>query len=81
MKAYKIEVYVLDFEEYDAEFYAELIVNNKYIPCTSVRIVREIDIGEWDDDHPLNNMETDVEQYFNEKENIRNSVDAGIRNT
>ena len=29
--------------------------------------IDEIDIGEWEDDHPLNSYNTDVEAYFNER--------------
>ena len=32
-----------------------------------VGAIDEIDIGEWDDDHPLNSYETDTEAYFQER--------------
>lgn len=56
MKAHKIEVVVLDFEGYVDEFIST-ISNHRHLsaPCLENKTV---DIGEWSDDHPLNNRKT-----------------------
>lgn len=66
MKAYKIELIVVDFEDYGAEACAQELLSCKYI-CPSLLSLVEADIGEWDDDHPLNLNKTTVEEklaYF-----------------
>ena len=66
MKVYKLEVYVIDFDELGGEEIKATIENQKYpnwciIP--SVKKIEERDIGEWDDNHPLNNSDTCDAEY------------------
>jgi len=42
------------------------LTDSKYLSINTGAI-DEIDIGEWDDDHPLNSYETDTEAYFQER--------------
>lgn len=53
MKAYKIELLVIDFENVGKMQCIEYLSEQKYL---DVQIVdtQSADIGEWNDDHPLN---------------------------
>jgi len=62
MKAYKIELLVLDFESVGQEDIVTLIEQIKYIHA-SVMNIQEKDIGNWHDDHPLNKTNTQKEEY------------------
>lgn len=56
-KAYKLEVLIVDHDELGAEEIAKVIEEQKYPNwCIYPYVIRshEKDIGEWDDDHPLN---------------------------
>lgn len=69
MKAYKIEVLVIDNEEMgiDQIRYAIECVRRVY---PIVKAVAEADIGEWSDEHPLNKRDTHDDEYkrlFGEK--------------
>jgi hypothetical protein len=64
VKAHKIEVYVVDFEGYGSDEYVNVIEGNRYLRGARVGTVQTIDIGEWDDDHPLNLCSTDPGEYF-----------------
>lgn len=73
MKAYKIELLVLDFDGLGESEIKNVIQNTKYPNyCISPYLMateeKEID---WSDDHPLNNINTQ-KQAFNElfKQNI-----------
>lgn len=57
MKAYKVEVLVLDFEQYGKEQIELMLENVRGLFC-SVHDIKEADIGEWTDDHPLNSSKT-----------------------
>lgn len=65
MKAYKLEVLIIDFEDVGESDIKGLIENTKYPNwCISpdVKNIVSADIGEWDDNHPLNKRETcDIE--------------------
>lgn len=66
MKAYKIEILVIDFDELGKDEIAEEIERVSYAnDCISPQVKRvvEVDIGEWDDDHPLNKLDTCDEEY------------------
>lgn len=66
MMVYKIEVMVIDFDEVGEEGIKDCIENTKYPNwCISPRVKRfqGVDIGEWDDDHPLNKRSTEDEEY------------------
>ena len=75
MKAYKLEILVIDFDEC-GESIAGYIENANYPnDCVTPQIlsIKEADIGEWSDDHPLNSNKTRdaaVKKYF--KESINN---------
>lgn len=57
MKAYKLEVLVIDHDGIGGEEIRDVLENTRYPNrCISpdVKNIIEKDIGEWDDDHPLN---------------------------
>jgi hypothetical protein len=60
MKAYKYEIVVVDFEGAGKEEVTELLRMNRYINPI-VLSVKEADIGEWSDDHPINKGNTITE--------------------
>ncbi len=65
MKAYKLEILVIDFDEVGDEI-PSMIENARYPNhCINpdVKSVKVIDIGEWDDNHPLNKKDTSDEYY------------------
>lgn len=67
MKAYRIVTYVYDLNYgMSAEAIVDELTRSRYLHI-STGAIDEIDIGEWDDDHPLNYRDTDVEAYFNER--------------
>lgn len=66
MKAYKVEILIIDFDKLGAEGIKEELENTRYAnDCISpdVKNIQEVDLGEWDDDHPLNNPDTCDEEY------------------
>ena len=73
MKAYKVEIVVVDFEGHGANILYDNIENMKYYSPNIISMV-EADIGEWDDHHPLNlggTPKKEVLAYFpiNDNEN------------
>lgn len=64
MKAYKLEVLVIDHEQRGPEEVKLCIENEKYM-TPKVMNITEIDIGDWSDDHPLNKIKTDTSHYIN----------------
>ena len=66
MKAYKIEILIIDFDEVGADGITDVIENTRYPNrCISpdVKSVESADIGEWYDDHPLNSAATCDDEY------------------
>lgn len=66
MKAYKVEILVIDFDELGQSGIEREIENVNYPnDCISPTIfgIKEVDIGEWYDDHPLNKYDTKYEYY------------------
>ena len=61
IKAYKIEILVLDFEDSGEESIKETVENVRYLNAEVMSIKSE-DI-EWSDDHPLNNCGTSARAY------------------
>ena len=61
MKAHKIEVLMVDHDDIGASEIKSLISESDYI-YPSVLSIETVDIGEWDDDHPLNNRNTMKEE-------------------
>jgi len=65
MKAYKLEVLIIDHSGYGSDEYKTMIENHAYLG--TVMNVEEADIGEWRDDHPLNlhtEMNAEYESLF-----------------
>ncbi|TXH48107.1 MAG: hypothetical protein E6Q97_25575 [Desulfurellales bacterium] len=61
MKVTKLEIIVIDFNEIGEKDIADLIENARYPNRSispSVISVESKGIGEWSDDHPLNNADT-----------------------
>lgn len=66
MKAYKVTLLVIDHDELGGEEIEVTFENIKYPNyCMHPRVmdVEEADIGEWDDNHPLNNYNTMEEEF------------------
>ncbi len=65
MKAYKVTLIVLNFDELDSEDIKFTLEDANYPnDCISPTVVevQGFDIGEWDDDHPLNSMNATLEE-------------------
>lgn len=61
MKAYKITLLFIDFDEVGPQEAKYLIENARlpnHIDSGTVMDIEEADIGEWHDNHPLNNRKT-----------------------
>jgi hypothetical protein len=61
MQVHKITLLVIDLDEIGAEEIKDIIENTHYPNrCISPDVfsVETVDIGEWDDDHPLNDNDT-----------------------
>ena len=66
MKAYKVEILIIDFDGLGVEGIKDEIENVNYPnDCLNpaVKGIKEVDIGEWDDYHPLNNPDTCQAEY------------------
>lgn len=66
MKAYKVEVLVLDFDRLGSAGLKQVLENASFPnDCASldVKEITERDIGPWDDDHPLNKAATKEAEY------------------
>ena len=53
MKAYRVEMIVVDFENHGEAVLRQNIDQMRYY-APDIIAVEEADIGEWSDDHPLN---------------------------
>ena len=65
---HKLEVHVIDFEDYGVDDF-KITIRNK-IDGATIKASATVDIGEWSDSHILNFTNTPVEkfrEYFNEK--------------
>ncbi len=66
MKAYKIELLILDFDEIGERAITEVIENTRYPNrCINPKVkkIESRDIDEWHDDHPLNRHSTQDTEY------------------
>ena len=66
MKAYKLEILIIDFDGLGSKGIVEEIENTRFAnDCLSLDIkqIEERDIGEWHDDHPLNSPILADEEY------------------
>jgi hypothetical protein len=61
MKVYKVELVVLDHENAGEDGIKYLLNNVKYL-YPSVMSIESREIGEWDDDHPLNKHDLWMEE-------------------
>ena len=62
MKAYRFELLVLDHENLGEGETTFLLENVKYLYPT-IMSIQSKDMGEWDDDHPLNHRDTMKQTY------------------
>lgn len=69
MKAHKIELVIVDFEDYGpGDFLIDVKQSSRNYLVKTIS-TKTADIGEWDDDHPLNDRSTPKEEilkYFGE---------------
>jgi hypothetical protein len=66
LKAYKLEVLILDHDEVGAKDIVEILENTSFPNhCINpqVKSITEADIGELTDDHPLNKRDTMEAEY------------------
>jgi len=66
LKAYKVELLIIDFDGIGRDGIVSAIENTRYpnhCIAPDVQYVSTADIGEWDDDHPLNHMDTAEDEY------------------
>jgi len=66
MKVYKVELMIIDFDGLGANEIQSVIENQKFpnrCIFPDVMDISERDIGEWSDDHPLNNTRTSASEY------------------
>lgn len=75
MKLIKLEVYIVDFDEFDnLKTYIDIIQDQNY-PCAIYPRVLNADIadiGEWSDGHHLNMTDATLEEY---RKYFKNNVD------
>lgn len=69
MKAYLLTILIIDHDELGSEGIKEVIENTSYANdciCPSIQEIKEADIGEWHDEHPLNTegRELEVQRLF-----------------
>ena len=66
MKAYKVELLIVDHDKLGANEIRSVLENNHYPNhCMEPHImdIQEKDIGEWTDEHPLNQLSTTIDEY------------------
>jgi hypothetical protein len=66
MKVYKVELLIIDHDGLGAEQITDILENNHYpnhCMYPDVKKIIERDIGEWNDDHPLNSHITADAEY------------------
>ena len=66
MKAYKMTLLFIDFDEVGMDGAKELIENARlpnHIDPGTVMSIEEADIGKWDDDHPLNHRGSQMAEF------------------
>lgn len=62
MKAYKYTILIIDHEEIGKDDISSCLKNAKYIN-PQIMNIQEADIGDWSDSHPLNNNETQKDEF------------------
>jgi hypothetical protein len=66
MKAYKVEILVIDHDDIGEDQIKDAIRNTRYpnhCISPSVKKITAMDIGEWTDEHPLNIRGKSDEEY------------------
>ena len=66
MKAHKIEILIIDFDEMGADEIKSTIENTSYpnrCMYPDVMNIETVDLGEWNDEHPLNLKDTFEQEY------------------
>lgn len=66
MKAYKVELLIIDHDDMSSDEVVSSIINARYANhCIMPHVMQiiEKDIGEWSDDHPLNKTATFETHY------------------
>ena len=66
MKAHKVTLFIIDFDECGADEIKVIIENQKYPNhCINpdVKNIETVDVGQWYDEHPLNKMDTCEAEY------------------
>ena len=66
MKAYKLEILVIDHENVGESEIVDIIENThypNYCIVPQVKDVKVAEIGEWHDDHPLNKNDSSISEY------------------
>ena len=66
MKAYKVELLIVDHDGLGAFNIRDAIENVNYpndCVCPKVMTITDADIGEWTDEHPLNHRDKMVAEY------------------
>lgn len=66
MKAYKVEILIIDHDQLGPDEIPTVIENQKFPNwCIhpNVMSVEEADIGEWHDDHPMNKTDSITSEY------------------
>jgi hypothetical protein len=66
MKAYEITLRIIDFDGLGPDEIRHVLENARYPNhCIAPKVhgYREADIGEWDDDHPLNKQDTAEDEW------------------
>jgi hypothetical protein len=67
MKAYKLEVLIVDHDNLGGGGIITELENTRFAnDCINLDVmaIEEADIGEWDDDHPLNCYSTRTDEYY-----------------
>ncbi len=66
MKAYKVTLLIIDTDDIGGEEIRDVLEQARYpnhCISPSVKLVEERDIGEWSDEHPLNQRATAAAEY------------------
>lgn len=64
MNIHQYTLYVIDFEDYGPDEFITIIENHRHLTGAKVFHDCTHEIGEWTDDHPLNQNGTDYEDFF-----------------
>jgi hypothetical protein len=80
VKAYKIEMVVVDFDGYGPDEILN-ILESGYYPVIKKVGIKEADLGEWSDSHPLNQISCSIDEalsYFPREDELEDQVDHAL---